>query len=251
MRKKEKKTTNNNLLGKCKLCGEAKQLRDSHIIPEFFYKPIYDEKHRLNVVTTINNYRKFEQKGLREYLLCDECEQYFNELETYTANLFNRDNKISAKYEGDNVIFSNVNYNKFKLFQLSLLWRAGISTLEFFSGVNLGPHEAKIKSLLIEKSPGKSTDYGCVMVFQFSSEKELLDSIVVKPHSYRSFGHRSFIFVLGAAMWIYFVSSHTNTFEYRDYFLKEDGTLKVKRKADDYMLKSIANKLEKAGKLPI
>jgi len=35
---------------KCKICCQQKELRDSHIIPEFFYKPMYDDKHRFNVI---------------------------------------------------------------------------------------------------------------------------------------------------------------------------------------------------------
>ena len=36
---------------KCKLCLKENKLSRSHIIPEFFYKPLYDEKHRINVLS--------------------------------------------------------------------------------------------------------------------------------------------------------------------------------------------------------
>ena len=33
----------------CRLCGADRPLRKSHILPEFFYKPIYDSSHRINL----------------------------------------------------------------------------------------------------------------------------------------------------------------------------------------------------------
>jgi len=30
----------------CRLCLQERPLRDSHIIPEFLYRPLVDEKHR-------------------------------------------------------------------------------------------------------------------------------------------------------------------------------------------------------------
>jgi hypothetical protein len=36
----------------CKLCRLPRQLRKSHIIPEFMYTSMYDDKHRFHVVST-------------------------------------------------------------------------------------------------------------------------------------------------------------------------------------------------------
>ena len=56
--------------GNCKLCLNKSDLKNSHIIPEYFYKPMYDEKHRFfQVSIDPNEKNKFVQKGLRKYLL--------------------------------------------------------------------------------------------------------------------------------------------------------------------------------------
>jgi hypothetical protein len=61
----------------CKLCQLEKQLRRSHILPEFMYENLYDEKprrfHTLNIDLddTSKSSKKIEQKGIREFLLCD------------------------------------------------------------------------------------------------------------------------------------------------------------------------------------
>ena len=58
----------------CKVNGD---LQRSHIIPEFFYRLVYDAKpRRFHVVSAKQSDREtFEQKGLRESLLCRACEQ--------------------------------------------------------------------------------------------------------------------------------------------------------------------------------
>jgi hypothetical protein len=69
----------------CKLCQQEKQLRRSHILPEFMYQNLYDEKprrfHTLNVdlddVSKSSN--KIEQKGIREFLLCDQKSFFLKE----------------------------------------------------------------------------------------------------------------------------------------------------------------------------
>ena len=65
----------------CKFCKKDKILKNSHIIPEFFYKPLYDSKHKMIVMERdkedISDKWKI-QKGIREYLLCGDCEEHFN-----------------------------------------------------------------------------------------------------------------------------------------------------------------------------
>lgn len=52
-----------------------KELRKSHILPEFFYVETYDEKHRAIQVTSQPGEKEmFIQKGEREKLLCGDCE---------------------------------------------------------------------------------------------------------------------------------------------------------------------------------
>ena len=103
--------------GICALCKGQKHLRNSHIVPEFFYKSMYEG----------NGPRKFlrlppcptqrilkYQKGLREYLFCDECEARFNIYETYAAGVFNSDKAGTPKINGNAFIFRGLDYSKLK-----------------------------------------------------------------------------------------------------------------------------------------
>ena len=63
----------------CRLCRNIRQLRNSHIIPEFLYKPTYNRKgHAMGIHGRGNRGWKSLQKGLRDPLFCEQCEQHFN-----------------------------------------------------------------------------------------------------------------------------------------------------------------------------
>ncbi len=86
-------------LENCRLCGEEKELKKSHIIPRFFYKPMeWNEKNfRYQILGIDSNYKIIRQGGVKEKLLCKECEQMFGGWENYVnktcilvAVIFNR-----------------------------------------------------------------------------------------------------------------------------------------------------------------
>ena len=134
----------------CKLCLKQKKLQKSHIIPEFFYQPLYDNLHKFNVITTSSKEKnKPEQKGIRERLLCYDCEQLLSPNEDYVRRVIYGGTEIKISRDGNNVIIWNTDYIKFKLSQLSLLWRSSVSKLKYFSNISLGPHEEKIRQMLI------------------------------------------------------------------------------------------------------
>ena len=59
----------------------------------------------------------------------------------------------------------NVDYKKAKRFLLSILWRASISSRDFFSEVNLGEtHEEIIRRMIWEGVPKSEQEYPCLLV---------------------------------------------------------------------------------------
>jgi len=74
------------LEGTCALCLQTRALVNSHIIPEFFYRPLYDPKtHRYFQLSTEPGTRTVRRpKGLYEKLLCSECDgERLGALESY------------------------------------------------------------------------------------------------------------------------------------------------------------------------
>ncbi len=72
----------------CRLCQRHKPLQNSHVVPEFFYKPSYDEKHRIyaRIGARLAGMPPL-QKGFREPLLCWDCEQKLSPYEKYNREI--------------------------------------------------------------------------------------------------------------------------------------------------------------------
>ena len=118
-----------------------------------------------------------------------------------------------------------IDYKPLKLFQMSLLWRAGISSLREFSAVNLGPHEENLRCMIYQENPGKPNKYGCVL-FSVSDQGELFD-IVSSPERLKAEGHTCYRYMLGGFVWLHFVSSHRPPRDYAEFFLQDNGRFKI------------------------
>ena len=65
---------------KCYLCHQVRELRHSHIVPEFLYRELYNDKRQLMAVSGLGKRgRTLLQNGIKQHLFCEECEQHFNE----------------------------------------------------------------------------------------------------------------------------------------------------------------------------
>jgi hypothetical protein len=148
--------------GICKLCLQQKKLCRSHILPEFLYKSLYDENHKYHVISNIPEKKNFKRQiGLWEFLLCKECEAILQKYEDYVYRLLNVHQIQGEKYRNAFVI-NNCDYHKLKLFQLSLLWRIGISERKEFYKIKIPEkHNNILRHLLLSDNPGNYYDYGC------------------------------------------------------------------------------------------
>jgi hypothetical protein len=221
---------------------------NSHIIPEFFYRPLYDKKHRINTLILDKNKIDFEQKGMREKLLCSECERKIGIYESYVSRIFSGKEQLDVIYNNRNIFIRNLNYNKFKLFQLSLIWRASISNHWYFSNINLGPFEKEVRLMLINEDPGEPHYLGCMMVCYLNDDKRLQDELIMQPQQLRVDSHRAYGFIFGGALWLYIVSSHSMKFKHSDYYIDKPGNLKIFLKKPDKLLASIVQRFQKVGK---
>ena len=223
----------------CNLCGKDRELRNSHIIPEWVYTDLYDEKHRFHVLASKTKKTKpFEQKGLRERLLCDLCEQKFSRYEKYAREVIKGGESIVVKQYQGMLEISDINYARFKLFQLSVLWRAGIAKHKIFSKVDLGPHEEILRNMLIAEDPGKPTNYGCLM-FGLTAGKDVVSDFIDQPEQLRLGGMRCYRFVFSGFVWVFLVASHPPDRQARKYMLSQEGsiTLYIRRFQDLEYLK--------------
>ncbi len=210
----------------CKLCGEEREIVRSHIIPEFMFKPLYDKKGRAHKISSSKFPDSlFIQKGIREKLLCADCETKLSKWERYASQAIFHKIAQPEKYD-DALIFRGINYKIYKLFQLSLLWRASIARDQFFHNVSLGPHEVTIRNMILEENPGETLQYCCMTVAPQGEESSWSD-LIMMPETGRIGGHKIFWFVINGISWIFFVSNHTNNLPEQNCFLLKNGVLPI------------------------
>jgi hypothetical protein len=235
---------------KCTLCQSDSKLVESHIIPEFLYKTLYDSKHRFHQISVDPAERnQYKQKGLRERLLCERCEQQLSVHEQYMSKLLNGGVIAKVTHKPGYVHLSEINYSSLKLFQLSILWRAGVSSLQPFSQVNLGSHEARLRTMILNQDPGGAADYGCIMATLMNGNS-LMTDLIVPPTWARLSGHMAYRFVFGGMVFIFVVSSHPPHGSIVDAFAQPDGTalVKLQQLSEMHYLVETVAKLHKLGK---
>jgi len=203
--------------GICKLCDNEKILKNSHIIPEYFYYPMRDSKNRIVQMNSTENERnKLLQKGFREYLLCNDCEQKIGKNERYVKNtlygtksdeLITNHWKKTLKWDEGSYIFNNIDYKKFRLFQLSILWRASVAEGEMWDEIILGLSERKLKSMLFREDPGNPKNFGCLMMCILLPDKDIAH-IMFKPDCILVKKQKWYRFVFGGFVWLFLVSLH-------------------------------------------
>ena len=116
----------------CALCQKAKKLCKSHIISELFYKPLYDSKHRFRAIHSSISKISRHQKGFKELLLCDNCEQKLSKYENYVGRILLKQYPRILKMKVRDIVHFSIDYKKSRLFYLSILWRMSIASHEYF-----------------------------------------------------------------------------------------------------------------------
>lgn len=191
----------------CKLCGKLAELRRSHILPEFLFKPLYDEVHRYHVLNSRPDIKaKFAQKGISEQLLCDSCEGAISKYEAYAASVMGGDEGIRLNWNNGAIEVSGLEYHRFKLFLISILWRASVSNLDFFKMVQLGPHAEKLRLMLLAGEAGEPDRYGC-MIFPVRHGEDQLPDLMVSPEPIKIGGRWWQRFIFSGAAWVFYCDS--------------------------------------------
>src|SRR5438128_878337 len=140
------------VFGTCRLCEQDRSLRKSHVAPKFLWKTsgMTGDKRSFSIRSTTHPHlsEHHRQDGFKEHLLCEDCEGQFSRYEDYSRRiLFGRKSPVLQRPAG-HYIWDGLNYAKLKLFQMSLLWRMGISSHPYYAHVKLGKHEEILRQML-------------------------------------------------------------------------------------------------------
>jgi len=208
---------------RCALCQNDRELQNPHIISEFIYEPLYDDIHRYHVLSILERApRPIEQKGLREDMLCQVCETHISKAEDYAKRVLFGGAEITIEQKDKFIHIDELDYKYFKIFLLSVLWRASISKQDFFTQVWLGRHEEILREMILKGNPGPSDKYG-ILAFVIMHEGKVLSDLIMQPTWTRIEGHYCYRFVFGGFLWVYFISGHNIPSDFKKLFLSDTG----------------------------
>jgi hypothetical protein len=184
--------------------------------------------------------------GLVRKLLCQECDAKIGKWEDYArktlyGNSLGPDIRkqelgisiadqlglrdTNAKYFRD-LREVSIDYKKFKLFALSILWRAGLESKSWGKVVSLGPFQEELREHLLNDDPGPALYLPAMIVD--ARDKDIDFEAIVQPfelltktpfHLYRM--------ALGGYWWFFWVSNKLEASGSPYFYLQENGNLQV------------------------
>jgi len=180
----------------CRLCGLKKQLIKAHIIPRKLYEPIReasigeppsDQVPRMYVVGTEQKPKQFQSGIYDPSILCKECDGDLIGVWDNYGQTFLLNPSFSENHLFDNLAkpavyrIEEFDYKQLKLFFMSILWRAAITSDLFFDQIKLGSWEEKLRKMILAQEPGSKDDFP-VVIFKYEGD---LNEIMQKPTKQR------------------------------------------------------------------
>lgn len=230
------------MVGNCKLCQLEKELRNSHILPEFMYQNLYDPspKRFYNLKVDLDNLKnskkRIEQKGIREYLLCGECEVKLSKFENYAAetiyakNLSNKAYIVKASETPDHQYFTydyaGFSYQEFKIFQLSILWRVIISKSFNTPEIEQAIVE-RLRNAIYNLDPLDYDDFGCLLQVIKYKKGQIAKGFILEPFLTKNDAATVLNILIDGLMYSFYLNSKELSVDKKAFFLKPDGTMTI------------------------
>jgi hypothetical protein len=249
-------------VGTCALCHLQRQLRNSHVLPELCYKPLYEtagtERRAILIARDDARHKKpYLREGLRHPLLCADCEGFLSrEYEEPFAKHWMSGACLPQNLTSGLQLVQTYDYRRFKLFHLSVLWRAGIDAQRFgrespWHRVYLGKHEERLRTLIRSGDPGQPGEYPIAgwFVTQPTEPQRWTPGAIHLPVPHQVFGMNCYKVMFAGASWVWFCSSHTAS-ETTTITLRTDGVLSMTTRSileDKNVLATFAEDFHRTG----
>ena len=251
--------------GICNLCKLKKELiKKSHIIPDFVYRNsgMFDEKHRLKSFTKeeiLNGKKpKSEQTGVYDGgILCANCDNVvIGKYEKYASDIIygknlSATNKINCTdYNDEDVLYSiceNIDYTNYRLFLLSILFRASISKDSFFENVQISDTNLEyLRKMIFTGNAGNFNDFPFTATSLAQLEK-VSEDLIVNPSKIEVDDLTKYNFIFGGMLYTFFEGINLDTQKFDSLLMKpEDNELTILhlygREGQNYFRKLIGAK---------
>src|ERR1039458_2618143 len=226
---------------RCALCLQVKPLQKSHIIPDFMLKEVeeripkgksgQEQPHirtfdfkSLQEISCHQKETAYKKEGLKEYLLCSDCEQRLGAGEKYVCCVLYggrpiKEHTHAARYtvrdrhQNGNVFKEGheirwVEFERFKQFQLGVIWKACVAKGNFFKEATAPARtiENMRKSILSGNYDEQLVP--CVMA-RLHDPTGMIIEFVRQPKLHPSQSGRIRI-VMGGYIWDYFIEGNVD-----------------------------------------
>ena len=208
--------------GGCRLCRMDSELRLSHVIPKFMFRPM----SRLAQETPMRFDPQVhtDQPGhLKEYMLCKACEQKFANYERIASEFLRGLNEIQGETATRSICRTSLDYDRLKLFFLSLLWRCAVCTNGIARRVDLGPRLGSLTNLVMGGDPGAENEFP-IMLRLVAESKEARNAVLTAPEPLRRNGRKGYQMYGNGVEISWIVDKRGAAWEDVPYTLHSDGS---------------------------
>jgi len=215
---------------------EKPLLKKSHIIPDFFYAQgnLYDENHQITKFDVQSfacnkRYSKVPSGVYDKLILCADCDnKLISNLETYGRKVLfgglNPSEEIKSKHyknpmDGfEYIVFENVDYKKFKLFLLSILWRASISKHDLFKDVIIPEDiENKLRTMILNNDPGNLNDFP-IITMNYLRDESVPEDLIGQPIRSENNKGTFITFLLVGFVFVFSIATNYNQSDVYEHF---------------------------------
>lgn len=173
----------------CQYCNKDRKLIKAHVIPKAFFLPLRKGNTPPRLYSQGNFPKKSPIGVYDKTILCLECEKKFHRWDDYAQMLLLQEfDSFSPRISNGEILAferDTYDYEKLKLFFISLVWRASISNRDFYSQINLDNLEDSLKTRLENNEPGDADEYSTILA-RFDNRTGQLS--MLNPHPQDFFG---------------------------------------------------------------
>jgi hypothetical protein len=210
--------------GICPLCQKHGKIIRSHIIPEFFRRAVSDEDGRAVVIHGALRPARMVQQAFMHPLLCAECDGFVNTEYEMPFLAFWRQAAPGLAW-GRNYLLTVPDYARFKLFLLSVLWRAGVCRVGAFAKVDLQECEPVLRDMLLNRDALSMHDFPIFGALLLVPESLQVAHTLVSPVSTEFEGSRGYMIGFGGCLWHFMLRREPLPVWAHEWILMEDGRI--------------------------
>lgn len=210
--------------GLCPLCQQERKLVRSHIIPEFFVRAIRNEDGRALGFWSSRPLARFVQQAFTYRLLCAGCDNFLNtEYETPFLAFWRQ--AVPGVAWGRNYLLTVPDYARFKIFLLSVLWRAGVCRDGEFARVDLGGHEPVLRHMIRNCDPLSIHDFPILGAMLLVPDSLQITHTLISPYATEWEGSRGYMIGFGSCLWHFLLRREPLHQRAHEWILMEDGRI--------------------------